>query len=146
MCARFLRRGKELIDIAFAITNMHHRFRRPQKFRGVLQSFNPTITFLLFNGHAGRVDLPLERVGTLELVAGPELDGCRTESHAVRCQVQPSPPPQTLHDALHMLAKLGGYLARVHDPPPGNLILWRGLAPLTNTQIGFLIAQNVVGK
>jgi hypothetical protein len=51
-----------------------------------------------------------------------------------------------MHDAVQLLAKLGGYLARTHDPPPGNLILWRGLARLTDIQIGFRIAQRIVGK
>jgi len=66
--------------------------------------------------------------------------------HAVKCKGRPNPPPETLHDALRLLAKLGGYLARAHDPPPGNLILWRGLARLSDIQIGFLIAQKIVGK
>ena len=48
--------------------------------------------------------------------------------HAVKNKGQPSSQPKTLQDALLLLAKLGGYLARVHDPPPGNLILWCGLA------------------
>jgi hypothetical protein len=26
------------------------------------------------------------------------------------------------------LARLGGYLARAHDPPPGNTVIWRGLS------------------
>jgi hypothetical protein len=25
------------------------------------------------------------------------------------------------------IAMLGGYLARAHDPPPGNMVLWRGI-------------------
>ncbi len=66
--------------------------------------------------------------------------------HAVNLKGQPSPQPQTMHDAMQLLAKLGGYLARAHDPPPGNLILWRGLARLTDIQVGFLIAQRIVGK
>ena len=66
--------------------------------------------------------------------------------HAVKCKGRPNPSPETLHDALRLLAKLGGYLARAHDPPPGNLILWRGLARLSDIQIGFLIAQKIVGK
>lgn len=66
--------------------------------------------------------------------------------HAVKNKGQPSSQPKTLQHALLLLAKLGGYLARVHDPPPGNLILWRGLARLTDIQIGFLIAQEIVGK
>jgi len=67
-------------------------------------------------------------------------------SHAVKNKGYSSPQPATLNDALLLLARLGGYLARAHDPPPGNLILWRGLARLTDIQFGFLIAREIVGK
>jgi hypothetical protein len=34
------------------------------------------------------------------------------------------------------LARLGGYLARASDPPPGNTVIWRGLSRLTDIEIG----------
>jgi len=34
------------------------------------------------------------------------------------------------------LARLGGYLARAHDPPPGNTVIWRGLSRLTRHRTG----------
>jgi hypothetical protein len=34
------------------------------------------------------------------------------------------------------LARLGGYLARAHDPPPGNLVMWRGLRRLSDLVLG----------
>jgi hypothetical protein len=40
------------------------------------------------------------------------------------------------HDVVQ-IAKLGGYLARAKDPPPGNLVLWRGLTRLTDILLGF---------
>jgi hypothetical protein len=55
---------------------------------------------------------------------------------------QPRPP--TLNSCLKQLAQLGGYLARAGDAPPGNMVIWRGLARLTDIEIGFLLgAQNV---
>jgi Transposase DNA-binding/Transposase Tn5 dimerisation domain len=33
------------------------------------------------------------------------------------------------------LAKLGGYLARAHDGPPGNKVIWRGLSRLINVEL-----------
>ncbi|MEI9896735.1 MAG: hypothetical protein WDN28_23460 [Chthoniobacter sp.] len=39
----------------------------------------------------------------------------------------------TLADYLLCIARLGGYLARAHDPPPGNIVMWRGLSRLTDT-------------
>ncbi|MGH9354421.1 MAG: IS4 family transposase [Terriglobia bacterium] len=41
------------------------------------------------------------------------------------------------------LAKLGGYLARAHDPPPGNTVMWRGLSRLTDIEFGFNAAKLV---
>ena len=35
------------------------------------------------------------------------------------------------------LAKLGGYLARATDPPPGTFVIWPGLSRLTDIQLGF---------
>ncbi|WP_245288572.1 IS4 family transposase [Bradyrhizobium sp. WSM4349] len=37
---------------------------------------------------------------------------------------------------LTKLARLGGYLARAADPPPGNVVIWRGLSRLTDIELG----------
>lgn len=42
-----------------------------------------------------------------------------------------------LSKCLLQIAKLGGYLARANDPPPGNTVMWRGLARLSDIQLGF---------
>ena len=42
----------------------------------------------------------------------------------------------TLSYYLTKLARLGGYLARSNDPPPGNTVIWRGLSRLTDIEIG----------
>ncbi len=44
--------------------------------------------------------------------------------------------PGTLSFYLTKLARLGGYLARTGDPPPGNVVVWRGLSRLTDIEIG----------
>jgi hypothetical protein len=41
------------------------------------------------------------------------------------------------------LARLGGYLARADDPPPGNRVMWRGLSRLTDIELGFNAAKLV---
>ena len=41
------------------------------------------------------------------------------------------------------LARLGGYLARADDPPPGNKVMWRGLSRLTDIELGFNAAKLV---
>jgi hypothetical protein len=49
------------------------------------------------------------------------------------------PVPKTLGDAVVMLARLGGYLARNRDPPPGHQLLWQGYTTLTAMAIGFAL-------
>ena len=44
------------------------------------------------------------------------------------------------------LARLGGYLARTHDPPPGNTVVWRGLSRLTDIELGIIIGVELVGN
>ena len=53
---------------------------------------------------------------------------------------------KTVGDFLIRLAKLGGYLGRTRDAPPGNMVLWRGMTRLTDIQIGFELHQQVVGN
>jgi hypothetical protein len=44
--------------------------------------------------------------------------------------------PVSLNFYLTKLARLGGYLARTSDPPPGNTVVWRGLSRLTDIRLG----------
>jgi hypothetical protein len=44
------------------------------------------------------------------------------------------------------LARLGGYLARNGDPPPGNETIWRGLTRLIDIQLGVIIGTGLVGN
>jgi len=43
--------------------------------------------------------------------------------------------PGTLAFYLTKLARLGGYLARTSDPPPGIIVIWRGLSRLTDIKL-----------
>ena len=52
---------------------------------------------------------------------------------------------KTLSHYLTKLARLGGYLARVSDPPPGNNVMWRGLSRLTDIELGVEITVGIVG-
>ena len=62
---------------------------------------------------------------------------------AKRC---PASENTTLADYLLSIARLGGYLARAHDPPPGNIVMWRGLSRLTDIQLGFALGAKFVGN
>lgn len=44
------------------------------------------------------------------------------------------------------LARLGGYLARSGDSPPGNTVIWRGLSRLTDIALGFALSGGIVGN
>lgn len=44
------------------------------------------------------------------------------------------------------VAKLGGYLARASDLPPGNIVMWRRLTRLTDIELGFNMAVKVVSN
>jgi hypothetical protein len=52
---------------------------------------------------------------------------------------------KTLSDYLTKIAQLGGYLARASDPPPGNMVMWRGLARLTDIELGFILGAKSCG-
>ena len=55
------------------------------------------------------------------------------------------PVGSSLSKYLTKIARLGGYLARTSDPPPGNIVMWRGLARLTDIKLGATLA-GVVGN
>ena len=64
-------------------------------------------------------------------------------------RVDPKPPPSrgdTVGDYLVTLARLGGYLSRTHDPPPGNTVLWRGMVRLMDIELGYELAREDVGN
>ena len=53
---------------------------------------------------------------------------------------------KTLSTYLTKLARLGGYLARASDSPPGNVVMWRGLSRLTDIELGAMIGAQLVGN
>jgi hypothetical protein len=52
---------------------------------------------------------------------------------------------QTLSSYALKLARLGGYLARKQDPPPGNQITWRALQRLNDIVLGMELARENCG-
>jgi hypothetical protein len=49
-------------------------------------------------------------------------------------------PPFSLGDAIILVAKQGGYLARRSDPPPGPKCIWKGILHLYNLAAGYRLA------
>ena len=52
---------------------------------------------------------------------------------------------KTLSHYLTKIARMGGYLARGPDPPPGNTVMWRGLTRLMDMELGALIGARICG-
>jgi hypothetical protein len=55
------------------------------------------------------------------------------------------PRRKTLSYYLTKIARMGGYLARGHDPPPGNTVMWRGLSRLMDIELGARIGAQIYG-
>ena len=54
----------------------------------------------------------------------------------------------SIESCLVEIARLGGYLARANDPPPGNKVIWRGLSRLADITYGatLRLPRAVVGN
>ena len=50
---------------------------------------------------------------------------------------------RTVATYLLQIAMLGGYLARNRDPPPGNMVVWRGLTKLQDIALGIAIGSTL---
>ena len=55
-------------------------------------------------------------------------------------------PARTLSLYLIKIARLGGYLALAKDPPPGNIVMWRGLSRLNDIALGATLQSDFVGN
>jgi hypothetical protein len=49
--------------------------------------------------------------------------------------------PSTLGLTVGLVARLGGYLARASDPPPGHEVMWRGFTTLQGMCMGFALHE-----
>ena len=80
----------------------------------------------------------------------PALVLSKLETSILDC-LMPNPahdPPEarTLSFYLTKIARLGGYLARAKDPPPGNIVMWRGLSRLNDITLGATLKADIVGN
>lgn len=81
--------------------------------------------------------------------AGPDLALTDVETTLLdRLVPDKNPPPRKkmLPFYLTKIARLGGYLARASDPPPGNTVMWRGLSRLTDIRLGAMHGAALVGN
>ena len=56
------------------------------------------------------------------------------------------PAPRNLAGAVLLVALLGGYQNRKHDPPPGHQIMWRGYERMSLATLGYRIAEKRRGQ
>jgi hypothetical protein len=64
----------------------------------------------------------------------------------VKTQPRKSQTKATVSDYIIKIARLGGYLNRASDPPPGNMVMWRGMSKLNDIHLGFLLGSKNVGN
>jgi Transposase DNA-binding/Transposase DDE domain len=68
---------------------------------------------------------------------------CQLLDHLVPDHAKSHSTKKSLSSYIVKVARLGGYLARASDPPPGNIVMWRGLSRLTDIVLGFEAATLV---
>lgn len=82
--------------------------------------------------------------------ASPLVALTRLETRLVDTLIPSRPAEQRresrLSRYLTKIARLGGYLARAKDPPPGNIVMWRGFARLMDIELGFILGARLVGN
>ena len=75
----------------------------------------------------------------------PPLLGLTKIEKLVLEKLKPSKENKSLSDYLIKIAKLGGYLGRSSDAPPGNTVIWRGISKLQDIVVGIEIGKNIYG-
>lgn len=55
-------------------------------------------------------------------------------------------PPTQLNEAVLFVAKIGGYLGRKNDPPPGHQILWQGYTEFQFMCLGYSLFEDEVSR
>jgi hypothetical protein len=67
-------------------------------------------------------------------------------ANALKRSINPARVPIEKKESIRWLETVGGYLARAHDPPPGNTVIWRGITRLTDIELGIMIGVLLVGN
>ena len=80
--------------------------------------------------------------------AAPEAEASLVLTPEEQTVIRAAVPPKsgqreyrTLGDYLKALARLGGWLARAKDGPPGNMVIWRGWRRLEDISRGFKLGR-----
>ena len=102
------------------------------KFLALIAVVSWRIFFVTMQARA-KPDAPPDTVLTnVEVAALDRIDASRTRPRLQR---------RTLAAYVLEIAMLGGYLARNRDPPPGNMVVWRGVTRLHDIAFGISIGS-----
>lgn len=74
--------------------------------------------------------MPETALTPAEIATLDSIDAARAKPRILR---------RTLATYLLQIAMLGGYLAHNHDPPLGNMVVWRGMTRLNDIALGISI-------
>jgi hypothetical protein len=81
--------------------------------------------------------------------APPEVALTKTEililDKLMKPKAREAPARRVIGEYLKKIARLGGYLARARDLPPGNALIWSGMSRLIDIQLGWNLAVNTYG-
>ncbi|WP_245163251.1 hypothetical protein [Bradyrhizobium vignae] len=103
---------------------------RLTKFLALIAMVSWRIFFLTMSARAKPDAAPETVLTSTEIATLDAIDAARSKPRILR---------KTLATYLLQIAMLGGYLARNHDPPPGNMVVWRGLTRLNDIAFGLSI-------
>lgn len=103
---------------------------RLAKFLALIAMVSWRLSFLTMSARANPETAPETVLTPTEIATLDVIDAARAKPHILR---------MTLATYLLQIAMLGGYLARNHDPPLGNMVVWRGLTRLNDIAFGLSI-------
>ena len=103
------------------------------KFLALITVVSWRIFFVSMSARA-KPDAPPDTVLTAGEIRALDCMGAVRSKPRLRCR--------TLSEYLLQIGMVGGYLARNHDPPLGNMVVWRGLTRLHDLAIGITIGND----
>lgn len=106
---------------------------RLAKFLALIAVVSWRIFFVTMSARAKPDAAPESVLTFAEITALDRIDASR---------MRPRLQQPTLADYLLQIAMLGGYLARKHDPPPGTMVVWRGMTRLHDITFGISIGSS----
>ena len=110
---------------------------RLAKFLALVAMVSWRIFFITMSARADPEAKPEEVLTSGEIATLDAIDAARTKPRILR---------RTLATYLLQIAMLGGHLARSHDPPPGNMVVWRGLTRLNDIAFGISVGTHRLGN